>query len=158
MSDEQDITEAIRLMKLLNNKGADVMKKYNIRGATDITGFGLAGHALKMARSSNVSLNLNMNEVPLIGKTYDLADEGCIPGASFRNLEYAEKDSDFGSGMDYNLKMIAFDAQTSGGLLMCASQDSTDRILDELKGAGLTSAAVIGNVREPGEKLVYLYC
>jgi selenide, water dikinase len=156
MSDEQDIAEAIRLMKLLNNTGAAVMKKYNIRGATDITGFGLAGHALKMARSSNVTLNLNMKEVPLIGRTYNLVDEGCIPGASFRNLEYAEKDIDIACQMDYNLKMIAFDAQTSGGLLICATPDDTKQILDELKQAGLTTATVIGNVREPGERLVYL--
>jgi selenide,water dikinase len=156
MADEQDIAEAIRLMKLLNKSGAAVMKKYNVRGATDITGYGLAGHALKMARSGKVTLNLNMKEVPLIGRTYDLADEGCIPGASFRNLEYGEKDIEFSRGLDYNLKMIAFDAQTSGGLLICASPEDTEKILDDLKEAGLSSAAVIGNVREPGEKLVFI--
>ena len=156
MSDEKDIAEAIRLMKLLNKTGADVMKKYNLKGATDITGFGLAGHALKMARASSVSLNLNMSDVPLIGKSYNLIDEGCIPGASFRNLEYAEKDIEFASGMDYNLKMIAFDAQTSGGLLMCVSPDVTEKIIDDLKEAGLKYTAVIGSVGEPGAKLVYL--
>ena len=156
MSDEKDIAETIRLMKLLNKTGADVMKKYNLIGATDITGFGLAGHALKMARSSKVTLNLDMREVPLIGKSYSLIDEGCIPGASFRNQEYAEKDMEFVPGMDYNLKMIAFDAQTSGGLLMCASPDVTRQIIDDLKNAGLTYSAVIGNVSKASEKLVYL--
>jgi len=156
MTDEKDVSEALRLMKLLNNTGAAVMKKYNVRGATDITGYGLAGHALKMARSSKVTLNLNMKEVPLIGRTYDLVDEGCIPGASFRNLEYAEIDIDFAREIDYNLKMIAFDAQTSGGLLICASRDDTEKILDDLKEAGLSSAAVIGNVVERGGKFVYI--
>ncbi len=56
MAEEQDIEEAKRLMKLLNKTGAAVMKKHGIKGATDITGFGLAGHALKMARASKVSL------------------------------------------------------------------------------------------------------
>jgi selenide, water dikinase len=157
MADEKDITEAIRLMKLLNNTGAAVMKKYKIRGATDITGFGLAGHALKMARASKVSLNINMKEIPLIGETYSLVDEGCIPGASFRNLDFAEKDIDFAYGMDYNLKMIAFDAQTSGGLLICTLPGDTQKILDELKGAGLTETAVIGNIREYGAKQIYLH-
>jgi selenide, water dikinase len=156
MSDEKDIAETIRLMRLLNKTGADVMKKYNLKGATDITGFGLAGHALKMARSSKVTLNLNMREVPLIGKSYSLIDEGCIPGAAFRNLEYAEKDVEFVPGMDYNLKMIAFDAQTSGGLLMCASPDITSQIINDLKNADLTYSAVIGNVSKAGAKLVYL--
>ena len=157
MAEEDDIAEALRLMKLLNKSGAAVMKKYNLRGATDITGFGLAGHALKMARSSKVSLRINMNEVPLIGKTYGLIDEGCIPGASFRNLEYAEKDIDFAPDMDYNLKMIAFDAQTSGGLFICAPADDTGNILKDLKEAGLTSATVIGSVMESKEKHLYLY-
>jgi selenide,water dikinase len=156
ISDDRDIAEAIRLMKLLNNSGSEVMKKYFVRGATDITGFGLAGHALKMARSGNVSINLNMNAVPLIGRTYDLVDEGCIPGASFRNLEYAEKDIEVSSGLDYNLKMIAFDAQTSGGLLMSVSTDDTEKVLYDLKEAGLTDSSIIGNVRESGEKLLYL--
>ena len=61
----QDIEEARRLMKLLNKAGAEIMKKYNIIGATDITGFGLAGHALKMARASKVQFVLNMKKVPL---------------------------------------------------------------------------------------------
>ncbi len=156
MADEKDILEALRLMKLLNKSGADIMKKYNVKGATDITGFGLAGHALKMARASNVSMHLKINEVPLIGKAYNLIDEGCIPGASFRNLEYAEKDVGFAPGLDYNLKMIAFDAQTSGGLLMSVSPEDTEKIIDDLKAAGLTSASVIGNVRESDEHLVYL--
>jgi selenide,water dikinase len=156
ISDEKDIAEAIRCMKLLNNTGAAVMKKFNVRGATDITGFGLAGHALKMARSSKVSLNLIMKDVPLIGKTYDLIDEGCIPGASFRNLEFAEIDMEFAPGLDYNLKMTAFDAQTSGGLLMSVSADDTEKVLYELKEAGLTDSSIIGNVRESGEKLLYL--
>ena len=156
ISNDNDIAEAIRYMKLLNNTGAAVMKKFNIKGATDITGFGLAGHALKMARSSKVSLNLIMKDVPLIGKTYDLIDEGCIPGASFRNLEFAEIDMEFAPGLDYNLKMTAFDAQTSGGLLMSVPADDTELLLYELKAAGLTDSAVVGNVRESGTKLVYL--
>ena len=143
-------------MKLLNNTGAAVMKKFNIRGATDITGFGLAGHALKMARSSKVSLNLIMKDVPLIGKTYNLIDEGCIPGASFRNLEFAEKDMEFAPGLDYNLKMTAFDAQTSGGLLMCVSADDTEKVLYELKGSRPYGFSCYRKCRESREKLLYL--
>ena len=153
---DSDLEEAKRLMKLLNKSGAAVMKKFNIRGATDVTGFGLAGHALKMARASKVSLNIRMNDVPLIGNSYNLIDEGCIPGASFRNLEYAEKDIDFASGLDYNLKMIAFDAQTSGGLLFSSSQDKVSNILEDLNTAGLLNSKVIGSVTEYKGKYIYL--
>ena len=114
------------------------MKKYNVTGATDVTGFGLAGHALKMAKASKVSISINMKEVPLIGNAYSLLDDGCIPGASFRNLDYAEKDIEFASDLDYNLKMIAFDAQTSGGLLFAAPADKVDQIMEDLNNTGLS--------------------
>ena len=156
MASDNDLAEAKRLMKLLNKSGAEVMKKHNIRGATDITGFGLAGHALKMAKASGVSLKMNMKEVPLIGDAYKLVDDGCIPGASFRNLEYAEKNIDFASDLDYNLKMIAFDAQTSGGLFFSAPPDKVNVILEDLQNTGLVNSKVIGYVTGPEEKFIYL--
>jgi selenide,water dikinase len=97
-----------------------------------------------------------MKDVPLIGSSYKLIDEGCIPGASFRNLEYAEKDIDFALGLDYNLKMIAFDAQTSGGLLFSAPPDKADKILEDLYSAGLLNSKVIGSVTEYQGKYIYL--
>jgi selenide,water dikinase len=156
MADNADIDEAKRLMKLLNKSGAETMKRYYVKGATDVTGFGLAGHALKMARASNVSMKISMKQVPLIGKTYKLLDDGCIPGASFRNLEYAEPDTHFDDGLDYNLKMIAFDAQTSGGLLMSVDPDMVEKVISGLHEAGLLSAAIIGSVTGKGEKFLTL--
>ncbi len=156
MSSVSDINDTLCLMKLLNKSGAEVMKKYKIKGATDITGFGLAGHALKMARASKVSIVINMKKVSYIGDSYSLIDEGCIPGASFRNLDYAEKDIDFASGLDYNLKMLAFDAQTSGGLLFSAPSDKAGNILDDLRSAGLQDSKVIGSVLMQKEKFIYL--
>jgi selenide,water dikinase len=156
IADQADIEKAKRLMKLLNKSGAEIMKEHNIRGATDITGFGLAGHALKMAIASNVSINLNMSKVPLIGSAYRLVDDGCIPGASFRNLDFAEQHFSMEPGLDYNLKMIAFDAQTSGGLLMCVPHERADKVLDGLHQAGLISSAVIGTVNEKNEKYLQL--
>jgi selenide,water dikinase len=156
IASEADLNEAKRLMKLLNRTGADVMKKYNVKGATDITGFGLAGHALKMAKASGVSINIDMKKVPLIGKVWDLVDTGCIPGASFSNLEFAENDSFFSDDLDYNLKMIAFDAQTSGGLFFCVPDDLKEKVMTELKDSGLGSSAVIGEVTELREKYLYL--
>ncbi len=146
LTTEEDVLSALSLMKQLNKSGADVMKKFNIRGATDITGFGLAGHALKMAKASNVSVEINMEKVPLIGQTYNLVNDGCIPGASFRNLEFAEDELFSDPRLNYNLKMIAFDAQTSGGLLMSVPSEEADIILKELLMAGLQSAEIIGSV------------
>jgi len=156
ISSDNDIVKAKKLMKLINKSGAEVMKKYNLRAATDITGFGLAGHALKMSKASNVSIRLNMEKVPLIGSVYNLIDEGCIPGASFRNLEYVEDFLHVSEGLDYNLKMAAFDAQTSGGLLMCVPSDKALEILSDLKNAGLSESEIIGMVTEKKDKHLYL--
>ena len=149
LANDQSVEEAKRQMKLLNKTAAEVMKQHNITGATDITGFGLAGHALKMAKASGVSIKLAMRQVPLIEQTYSLVDEGCIPGAAFRNLEYAENDASFAADLDYNLKMIAFDAQTSGGLLMSVPSNNVEKIINDLHKAGLTSAAIIGETLAP---------
>ena len=156
MVSKDDLEEAKRFMKLLNKTGADVMRKHNIRGATDVTGFGLAGHILKMAKASKVSITINMKDVPLIGNSYQLTDDGCIPGASFRNLEYTEINADFAEDLDYNLKMLAFDAQTSGGLLFAAPSDKVNIILVDLNNAGLPDSKVIGYVTEQNKKYLYL--
>jgi selenide,water dikinase len=157
MASDNDINEAKSLMKQLNKSGAEVMKRYNLKGATDITGFGLAGHALKMARASNVSIDIEMKKIPLIGDTYRLIDEGCIPGTSFRNLEFAEKDVTFSLDMDYNLKMVAFDAQTSGGLLMSAPAELVESVLTDLQKEGLSSAVIIGVVTNKKERYLNLH-
>lgn len=156
MASENDLTLAKSYMKQLNKSGAEVMKKYGITGATDITGFGLAGHAMKMAKASKVSMELFAKKIPLIGETYRFIDDGCIPGASFRNLEYAEKDVVFSDDLDYNLKMAVFDAQTSGGLLICASKQKATEIISELKNAGLPKSEIIGEVTEKKAKFLYL--
>lgn len=156
LSSPTDLDEAKRIMKVLNRSGAEVMKKYCIRGATDITGYGLAGHALKMAKASEVSILLNMSKVLLTGDAFRLVDEGCIPGAAFRNLDFVERDADFDSDLDYSLTMLAMDAQTSGGLLISVPGKIVDEVIDDLHNRGLVQAAVIGKVLERQEKFIYL--
>jgi selenide,water dikinase len=156
MTSDSHLKKALEFMKLLNKSGAEIMQKYGINGATDITGFGLAGHTLKMARASNVSININMKAVPLLDGCLKLVNEGCIPGSSFTNLDYAEPDIAFSEDLNYYLKMIAFDAQTSGGLLISVGSARAAEMLDELKTDGLTRSAIIGKVIARKEKLLYL--
>jgi selenide,water dikinase len=156
MVNNKILKETLNNMKLLNKTGAEAMRRFSIIGATDITGFGLAGHTLKMAKSSNVSIEINMSAVPLVGNTLQLVDDGCIPGASFTNLEYVEGDTEFSSNLCYNLKMIALDAQTSGGLLISVNNQKAAELLKELKSAGLIMSSIIGKVISRKEKLLYL--
>ncbi len=144
--------EVLESMKQLNNKGSEIMQKYNIKCATDITGFGLAGHALKLAQASNVSIKIYPDKVPLFDGAYNLAKLGCLPGACFRNLEYIKPYADTGNYDDVELKMLMTDAQTSGGLLMCCKKEDVDNILHELKDAGYVYSSIIGRVTEKTEK------
>jgi selenide, water dikinase len=156
MATDEELSDAKQFMKMLNRDGASVMKKYNIAGATDITGFGLAGHALKMARASGVSMKIDMRSVPLIGSTLKHVDDGCIPGACFSNLGYAENAISFTEGIDYNLTMIAFDAQTSGGLLISVPSEKADDMVEDLLLTGLTYTSIVGEVTTQGGKLLHL--
>jgi selenide,water dikinase len=145
MASLHDISEALWLMKLLNKSAAEVMIQNDIKGATDITGFGLLGHTMRMAQAAKVSMHINMKNVPLIGSTYKLVDEGCIPGSSFINLDYVEKNVLFTGDLDYNLKMIA-----------CENEIISAKVINELRSAGLDSAAIIGFVTDFDEKYIHL--
>jgi len=133
-------------MKQLNKGGAVVMRKYGVRCATDVTGFGLAGHALKMGKASGVTVKLFADRVPVFAGTLGLLNLGCIPGACFRNLEYVEVDATFEAGLGYEHKMLMMDAQTSGGLLICCDPGQVKDMLTELVVAGYPESAVVGKI------------
>lgn len=141
-----DYQDALECMKLLNKSGAEIMQKYNIRCATDVTGFSLLGHALEMAEASQLTVRLKASQVPFLKGAYELIDLGCIPGAAFRNLKYVENKTHFSQPLDYNLKMLMLDAQTSGGLLICVEKNRADLLIQELKSSGYPDSAIIGEV------------
>jgi selenide,water dikinase len=156
LAEKETYEKALETMKLLNNKGAEIMIEHGVKCATDITGFGLVGHALKMAQGSNVSIQVNASQVPVIDQTIELIDLGCIPGAAFRNLEFAENDCNFDKSVDYNHKMLMMDAQTSGGLLISSPSDEVNNMLEKLKNSGYPESAIIGEVISKSEKSVYV--
>jgi len=133
-------------MKQLNKAGALIMQKYGIKCATDVTGFGMAGHAMKMALGSSVTIKIDSKRVPFFDNSLELLELGCIPGACFRNLEFVENDCLFEKSLHYNFKMLLLDAQTSGGLLMCAPPDICETILTDLIDAGYIHSAIVGEV------------
>ena len=156
MAQAEDTEAAKYFMKQLNDEGGRLMQQFNIKGATDITGFGLTGHAMKMALGSDVTIKLSMKEVPLIKNTYSLINDGCIPGAAFRNLEYTEKHTLFADDLDYNLRMASCDAQTSGGLLISVREQDAQSLLRELKLSKYPDAAIIGSVEKKGVKALVI--
>jgi selenide, water dikinase len=153
MVSDQAYSEAIDWMKTLNKVGAEVMQKFNVTGATDITGFGLLGHALKMAKASKVDLELYSKEIPFINESYQLVDNGCIPCAAFKNLEYSQSSIIF-NDVDYNLKMLLSDAQTSGGILMGVDPKYAQNALNNLIKQGFSCSKIVGEVKKAGEGII----
>jgi selenide,water dikinase len=145
---------AVTSMKQLNGPGASIMQDYNVRCATDITGFGLLGHALKMARASSVTFEINASVLPIIQGALEMAEMGCLPGASFRNQEFAKDDCSFPARFDHARAMVMFDAQTSGGLFICAPRGTGAEMTAKLKAAGYTYAALIGRVLKKAGKYI----
>lgn len=141
-----DYENVIQSMQQLNKGGAEVMQRFDIRSATDITGFGLLGHALEMARASHCTLQIHAAEVPMFPGAYALIELGCIPGAAFRNQAFVESDCFIAPEVDYNRKILLLDPQTSGGLLMSVPKEQTLPVLAALQDAGYPDSAVIGEV------------
>jgi len=138
--------QALVSMQQLNKYAVSLMQKYEVHSATDITGFGLLGHAYEMALGSGVTIIIHSESINLINGVYDLVDDGCIPGAAFRNLKHIEKSSRFNENLNYNIKMLMCDAQTSGGLLISCDEQNADDLVKELRLAGYYSSTVIGEV------------
>ncbi|MGL4993639.1 MAG: selenide, water dikinase SelD [Bacteroidales bacterium] len=154
---EDSYKAALEQMKLLNKKGAELMQKYGVSGATDVTGFGLIGHAFKMAQSSGVSIQIESTKLPLLPTVMDLLEEGCIPGGAFRNLDYSKEYVHFAQELSTELKMLACDPQTSGGLLMGVDADKAESLLKELHLSGIhPDASIIGDVIPQRNKSLYL--
>lgn len=137
---------ALESMKQLNAGGAEVMACHGVRCGTDVTGFGFLGHGMKMADASGVTLRIHAGAVPLLDDAYRLANMGCIPGGAFRNQSFAERFCAFEDGIDYNLRMLLFDPQTSGGLLFSVASGKAAQAVKDLHGLGFSRAAVVGGV------------
>lgn len=156
LSSETDYRGALKQMKHLNRHGAALAVKYGVSSMTDITGFGLAGHAMKMSEASGVSFRIRSTQIPLLPGAYQVYEKGSIPGASFRNLEFTEEHIHCTRGVDYNLKMMVHDAQTSGGLLMTVNPDHAGALIEELRRVDPgVSAVEIGEVLKESPRRLY---
>lgn len=150
----EDYMAVLESMKQLNRKAVPVMHKYGVKCATDITGFGLAGHTMKMAQASDVTIELFSQKIPAFSGAERLLLLGCIPGACFRNLDFVEQHSSFSKDLKYESKMLLMDAQTSGGLLICSRENVAVEMVQELVDAGFPHTAIVGHVLSATDFLI----
>ncbi len=149
----EDLLPAARQMAELNDRGAAAMNAARAHAATDITGFGLAGHARNIARGSNVTLAIELARVPLLERALDLARAGVSSGGSKKNREALAGDVSVRAGLDPALVTLGFEAETSGGLLICVPRERAVALATELRARDVLVAEV-GEVRPRGAALV----
>ena len=145
VTDDKTLAGAVETMRQLNRTAAEVMVEAGVKSATDITGFGLAGHLLGMLRASGTAAKLSFPDVPLLPGVRELADRGVVPGGTRNNLDAFDSEIAWGPDITDEEKLILCDAQTSGGLLIAVPSASTQSVLDGLTQRGVTGA-VIGRV------------
>lgn len=149
LASEEELREAVKVMTTLNKYARDLAANFNVHSCTDITGFGLAGHSMEMAKGSEATLVIETEKLPVLPGVQEYAEMGLIPAGAYRNREFLE------SGMESRTEGwredVLFDPQTSGGLLLAVPQEEAPELMKLLSGLELPSA-VIGEVTGKQEK------
>jgi len=142
----EDVVEVTNLMAQLNKVAAEVGQQHTIHACTDVTGFGLLGHALEVAQASTVRFRIDAAKVPMLQKARGFVVQGAVPGGSKRNLEHVAEHVRFDAGIDDVMRTLLADAITSGGLLFSLPASESAAMVAELRARGIVCAAVIGEV------------
>ncbi len=145
-----DLIEANRVNKIaeilaqLNYKASQIMKKFDISAVTDITGFGLLGHAFEMSDNS-FSIEFDYDKIPYLPEAKEMADMGIIPAGTYNNMSYLKDKVEFKREIEDDI--ILYDAQTSGGLLIAVAPKDVQDLLNSLKNSGYEYSSIIAEVR-----------
>lgn len=150
----EDISKkVIEVMVHLNKYAAMSFENIEVNSVTDITGFGLLGHALEMAKASNVNLEIDSSQVPIIEGAIEMAKMGIIPGGMYRNKQYISKDVKLKNIEGY-IEDILYDPQTSGGLLISVKKEYADILVEDILKNGSIEAKIIGEVKVKSDKYI----
>jgi len=131
----------------LNRVGVPLAALPDVHAMTDVTGFGLLGHALELARGAGLTVRLRFDDLPWLPGVRELAADGVVTGASGRNWAACENDVELDKGLDQTARDLLTDPQTSGGLLVSCAPQALGEVLDTFQREGFAEAAVIGETR-----------
>ena len=146
--DQAGIDEMIGSATLLNRIGADLAADHDVHAITDVTGFGILGHGLEMARASGCALALDYGALPWLARAQELAAAGFVTGASGRNWASYGAEVTLDPGLPPQAQALLTDPQTSGGLLVAVAPDAAEAMLARIRDAGYPLAAIIGRAEE----------
>lgn len=141
----EDIEEAVAVMSMLNKLSAEVMSCFGVNACTDVTGFGLAGHLLEVAKGSKKQINLDTSTVPLLTHVLDFAKMGMVPAGAHKNRKFFEPLTRIDPLVDRSKVDLMFDPQTSGGLLIFLNKKEAEACVAEMEARGL-STWIIGEI------------
>ena len=153
--DQALIDKCIKIMTALNRDASELMKAVDIHACTDITGFGLLGHACEMIEGSDVGMVIDSSAVPYFHEIKELVEAGMVPGGLYRNKKFRMHMVEVAPDVPDFLIRIFFDPQTSGGLLFSLPEDQAEDIVKKMHEEGIEDATIIGEViREPKGKIL----
>jgi len=142
---KESIDAAVASMTTLNKNAASVIRDFPVHACSDVTGYGLLGHALEMATGSGVTLVVESEKMPLLHHARRLAEKGYLTGGSERNREYLKDKITIGPKISKGLIEVAFDPQTSGGLLVALPQRHASKLVEDLHSNGVEHATNIAH-------------
>ena len=148
MASPEEVEEATKVMATLNKAASEAMVEVGVSACTDITGFGFLGHLFEVVKFSGVSATVYAGRIPLLKGAKEYASMGLLPAATYENLEYAGSAVSFPEDFDEDLKLLLFDPQTSGGLLIAVPEEKKEELLTLLKKRGVEWAAEVGKIEE----------
>lgn len=145
LASKKNIQESVHVMSALNKAAIEVATEFDIHACTDVTGFGLAGHLLEMAKGSKKRIELDLNSVPLLKDVNEFAKMGMVPAGAHKNQKFFKNSVETSPNMDRALIDLMFDPQTSGGLLISLDEKQAESCLEKMHEFGVL-AHQIGRV------------
>ena len=154
---QQAMEECITVLTALNKSAAEIMERFEIHAATDITGFGLAGHAYEMATGSGLCLQIRIADLPIMNQALEMYEKGVTTGVNIDNRKILEKYARFDTRIPLWHREIIFDPQTSGGLMVAVPERQGQDLVSALRDAGETDARIIGRVVEREDETYLIF-
>ena len=151
------VAASVETMLTPGKYAAEAMQDFGVKGATDVTGFALLGHAWEMACASKVTIEIDATAVPLLHGALELASQGMLTSGDKTNREYIGADVEITSSIDENLVKLLFDPQTAGGMLIAIPESNAESLLATLR-KNYPSAQIIGRVRPLGPRSIVVDC
>jgi selenide, water dikinase len=147
MVSDQAMKECIEILTTLNRKAAEVAASFEVHAATDITGFGLAGHCYEMVKGSQVTLEFSMDRIPIMKEALEMYKKGVTTGVNNFNRELVAGSIRFEKDLPPWHREIVYDPQTSGGLLIAVPESQGETLLRTLHSSGIRRASIVGQVK-----------